>query len=176
MELSTKNNSVSTNTKPAFYGFVSGLMLIIFWAFLNQMKNTGDFSIIETVDVPFENVATQQVANTQSSQENTQVAVTPVPVVVPPKPAGPYKNGTYTASSSSAFGPVGIKITVQNGFWSQVRFTQLPDDSPSRYASSYLVKQALKAQSAKINGVSGATYTSDAFRDDLRKIVAQSKI
>ena len=68
-----------------------------------------------------------------------------------------------------------IEVTVRNGKWTDVALLSVPNSSPSRFAVTYLVQQALSAQSDAIDGVTGATYTSDAFRDDLRQIIILSK-
>ena len=89
--------------------------------------------------------------------------------------AGIYKDGVYKASSNAPWGVMGIEVTVSGGKWTAIKTPSIPDSPPSYYAVTYLVQQALAAQSAQIVGVSGATYTSNAFRDDLRQIVQLSK-
>jgi uncharacterized protein with FMN-binding domain len=68
-----------------------------------------------------------------------------------------------------------IDVTVKNDHWTDVRAVQTPDSPPSYYAVPLLIQQALAAQSDNIDGVSGATYTSSAFRDNLTKILSLSK-
>lgn len=87
-----------------------------------------------------------------------------------------YRDGVYRASSRTPWGPLAISITIQDGVWTDFQYLSVPRSPPSRYAASDLAKQALRAQNADIDGVSGATYTSDAFRDDLAQIVSQSKL
>lgn len=109
-----------------------------------------------------------------STTPQTTPAQTPKKVKRPP--TGIYKNGVYQASSDIPWGTVTVQVTVANGKWADVQLLSIPDSPPSQYAASYLAKQALKAQGDNINGVSGATYMSDGFRDDLTQIVSQSKI
>jgi len=110
----------------------------------------------------------------------------PAPAVaetVPVRPApsaggvtdGIYRDGIYTASSDAPWGPMTVEITVSGGQWTAIRTPDIPDSPPSYYAVTYLVQQALAAQNELIDGVSGATYTSNAFRDDLRQIIQLSK-
>ena len=89
--------------------------------------------------------------------------------------AANYRDGVYRATSQAPWGPMTIEITVSGGRWTGIQTVEVPNSPPSRYAVTDLVQQALRAQSAVIDGVSGATYASDAFRDDLRQIVALSK-
>lgn len=89
--------------------------------------------------------------------------------------SGPYKDGDYQAASETPWGAVTIEITINNGRWSKLKYLKIPDSPPSQYAASYLADQAMTTQGASVDSVSGATYTSDAFRDDLNQIIQQSK-
>jgi hypothetical protein len=53
---------------------------------------------------------------------------------------------------------------------------QIPNSPPSVYAEPYLVQQALALGTANIQGVSGATYTSLAFKSSLESALSQAKI
>ena len=71
------------------------------------------------------------------------------------------------------FGPVQVEITVDGSQVTGVVAVQLPDgDRRSAQISSRvedtLASQALEAQSASIDGVSGATYTSEAYAESLQ--------
>lgn len=105
----------------------------------------------------------------------TQPVVTAPPKIPVKRKSGIYNDGSYQATSYTPWGDVSIDMTVVNGRWSTINYLQIPDSPPSQYAASYLANQALAAQGASIDGVSGATYISDAFRDDLSQIVQQSK-
>ncbi len=93
-----------------------------------------------------------------------------------PSPAAKFKDGVYQATSQTFWGPLTVQVTVSGGVWSEVRALVVPNSPPSQYAAPYLAQQALAAQNSAIDGVSGATYASNAFRDDLAKIVQQSKL
>jgi uncharacterized protein with FMN-binding domain len=74
---------------------------------------------------------------------------------------------------STRFGTVQVAITVEGGQLTDVTALQLPtDDRRSASISSRveptLRSQALTAQSAAIDGVSGATYTSAAYARSLQ--------
>lgn len=107
---------------------------------------------------------------------------TPVPTAPPPQPSnlGQYKNGQYVGSVADAYyGNVQVKVYVQNGRISDVQFLQYPSDrSTSRYINSqampYLTQEAIQAQSANVNTVSGATATSGAFRESLASALSQA--
>lgn len=106
----------------------------------------------------------------------------PVPATQPTKPTGRYTDGTYTGSAADAYyGTVQVLVTVQNGNLSNVKFLQYPDThstsvSINRQAMPYLTQEAVRAQSAQVNTISGATFTSQAFQKSLASALVQAKI
>ena len=85
-------------------------------------------------------------------------------------------SGTKTVDGPTVdtrYGPVQVEITVSGSQITNVVALQLPDgDRHSAQISSrvqdMLASQALQAQSASIDGVSGATYTSEAYAQSLQ--------
>lgn len=83
-------------------------------------------------------------------------------------------NKTVTgAVIQTQYGPVQIRAVVSNGQLTDVTPLQLPNDNPhsqqiSNYAAPQLRQEALKAGSAHIDIVSGATYTSDGYAQSLQ--------
>jgi len=73
-------------------------------------------------------------------------------------------NGTFTGPSINVnYGNVQVKITVVNGRITDAVAVKAPTGKNDRYtnmAVPVLKQQTLKAQSANIQGVSGASYTS----------------
>ncbi|WP_327405353.1 FMN-binding protein [Streptomyces sp. NBC_01288] len=89
---------------------------------------------------------------------------------------GSTATGTKTVTGDTVqtqWGPVQVKITVKNGRITDVTAVQSPSDNPrdqeiNSYALPELRSETLAAQSAKIDTVSGATYTSDGYRQSLQ--------
>ena len=108
----------------------------------------------------------------------TQPKITPPPV---PKKTGLYTDGTYTGSGADAYyGTVQVEAIITNGKISDVQFLNYPQDrSTSRRINSnampQLTQEAIQAQSANVNGVSGASDTSAAFKQSLASALAQAK-
>ena len=94
---------------------------------------------------------------------------------------GIYKDGTYTGTTYNAYyGNVQVSVSIQNGLISDIQFLRYPNDrSQSAYISSvatpYLKQEAIQAQSANVNIVSGATMTSMAFMKSLNSALNQAK-
>ncbi|MGI3204340.1 FMN-binding protein [Streptomyces sp. GLT-R25] len=81
---------------------------------------------------------------------------------------------TLTGDSvQTRYGPVQVRITLQNGKLTDVTAVAHPQENPrdqqiNSYAIPQLTREALTAQSADIDTVSGATYTSDGYRQSLQ--------
>ena len=81
--------------------------------------------------------------------------------------------GTYKGPVvGNPYGDVQVEITVTNGKITDVQAVALPTGGHSGRISSFVAPilrtQALTAQSAAIDGVSGATYTSQAYAQSLQ--------
>jgi uncharacterized protein with FMN-binding domain len=100
--------------------------------------------------------------------------ITPVPPVIKADATGT-KLVTFTGKTyQTPWGPTSASITVKSGKVVAVTMPQVPNSPPSTYAEPYLVDQALRAGSAKIQGVSGATYTSLAFKSSLESALIEA--
>lgn len=92
--------------------------------------------------------------------------------------------GTRTVtgqSVSTRYGDVQVQVTVSGGRLTQVRVTKAPNDERrsvdiSDYAVPLLDGQALAAQSARIDGVSGASYTSAGYERSLQSALDQAGV
>lgn len=110
----------------------------------------------------------------------TPAAPSPKNVVAPASAQGKYRNGTYTGSSADAYyGTVQVQVTVVSGKIADVTFLNYPQDrgtsrSINSYAMPQLTQEAIAAQSAQVNGVSGASDTSAAFRQSLSSALTQA--
>jgi uncharacterized protein with FMN-binding domain len=92
-----------------------------------------------------------------------------------------YKNGTYTGNVADAqWGVVQIQTVIKNGKITSVQFLQYPNDRNrsveiNSYADPILVNEAIQAQSAQVDIVSGATDSSDAFIQSLSNALSQAQ-
>ncbi|EQM87094.1 MULTISPECIES: FMN-binding protein [Microbacterium] len=89
-------------------------------------------------------------------------------------------DGTYTgASSQTRYGPVQVRITVSGGQISDAQAIDYPDGNGrdrqiNGTAIPRLVSETLQSQSAQIQMVSGATYTSDGYLSSLQSAIDQA--
>lgn len=91
------------------------------------------------------------------------------------------KAATVTGPSvTTPYGPVQVKVTVKGKKLTKVSAIAFPrggeSSSINARAIPALQKQAMVAQSAYIDGVSGASWSSYAFATSLQKALAQAGI
>jgi uncharacterized protein with FMN-binding domain len=104
------------------------------------------------------------------------VAALPGVSAVPSAPGNRTRAGERVMAGPAVptmFGPVQVRVDLIGAHISDVQAVQLPSDFAlsqqiSAAAGPILRQEALKAQSAKIDTVSGATYTSQGYRQSLQ--------
>ncbi len=123
----------------------------------------------------------------------TRVAVrapaAPPAASAPPPPTSPDSSATTPPTIrtvdgpivSNRFGDVEVQVKTQGGRLIDAQAVQLPEDRErsaliSQYAGPKLRAEALRAQSASIDIVSGATYTSDSYAQSLQAALDQAGI
>ena len=122
----------------------------------------------------------------------TTPAATPSTTTSAPPQPGPTATPTTSAPASSSgksgsavgqaiqtpYGIVQVKVTVAGGKITDVSFVQLTafdgrSQMINQAAAPILLQQTLSAQSAQIDGVSGATYTSNGYVQSLQSALDQ---
>ena len=94
---------------------------------------------------------------------------------------GPWKDGTYTGQANdNSYGTVQVAAVISGGKITDVTFLQMPSDRQhsaelSAYAQPVLLQETIQAQSAKVDGVSSATLTSDSYMQSLQSALDQAK-
>ncbi|MFZ1117399.1 MAG: FMN-binding protein [Propionibacteriaceae bacterium] len=89
---------------------------------------------------------------------------------------------TYTGSvAQTRWGPVQVKITVQDGKLTKVTVLQQPngnrrDQEINDQALPILIDETVSAQNAKIDMVSGATVTSEGYLQSLQAAIDEAGI
>ncbi len=118
--------------------------------------------------------ATQPPADSNTTGQPTAVPSDPTAVPASSTAAGQYKDGQYTGPQVDAFyGWVQVQAIIQRGQITDVKFLQYPSDRRTSQrinsiAMPYLTTEAIQAQSANVDIISGATLTSEAFAQSLQ--------
>ncbi|MER7973223.1 FMN-binding protein [Streptomyces sp. NPDC096080] len=112
---------------------------------------------------------------------STATTASPAPAATPAAPAPSDPSASASAGSASAAaavvrgttvdtekGPVQVEVTFDGDTITAVRMLQQPQHPQTAAAVPQLVEETLAAQSADIDTVSGATVTSDGYRESLQ--------
>jgi uncharacterized protein with FMN-binding domain len=88
--------------------------------------------------------------------------------------AGPGGTTTTVVSGSTVDtekGPVQVQVTFEGDEIASVRMLRQPDHPQTTAAVPKLIEETLRAQSADIDTVSGATITSDGYKESLQAAI-----
>jgi uncharacterized protein with FMN-binding domain len=131
--------------------------------------------------------------STRTAGAATKGTAPPATTAPPPQPTTPStgappppttNTGSQTVEGdaiSTRYGDVRVRVIVSGGRLVDVQAVQLPSDRARSQAISgdagpQLRNEALRAQSARINTVSGATYTSDGYAQSLQSALDRAGI
>lgn len=160
--------------------YITSIFVIAtFVAYVFYQRTASTDSTLATSDSP----ATTPVTTPLSTPAVTP-PVTPPPtkkVVTPAPKLGQYKDGKYVGDSADAYyGNLQVEAIIVGGKLTDVQFLSYPNDrNTSRTinmrAMSQLRQEAIAAQNANVDTVSGATDSSGAFRQSLGTALTQAK-
>jgi len=148
---------------------LSGAVIVAFIVYIWHSHSEQNQT---TVTIP---TSLQSGSSTNAGQPTSNAASTPTTT------SGAYKDGNYTGDSADAFyGNIQVKVTVSGGKITDVIFLDYPSDRGesvhiNQQAMPMLKQEAIQAQSAHVDGVSGATDTSQAFIQSLTSALNQAK-
>jgi uncharacterized protein with FMN-binding domain len=139
------------------------------------------------IERPTKQVVTQ---NTPQPPPRQRATALPKPTAVPEPTAipttivaqGQYKDGTYTGNIIDAYyGNVQVQAIIQAGKITNVQFLDYPHDRRTslrinKIAGPYLTTEAIQAQSAQVDLISGATLTSEAFVQSLQTALESAHV
>jgi uncharacterized protein with FMN-binding domain len=158
--------------------------------FEDDDDNEVDFSTATksppTVSRAVTGTKTQNITQAKNINNNLPSQVTPtVPTQTTgstKQTSGQYKDGVYTGDLADAFyGNVRVQVTISGAKLSDVEFIDYPNDRSNSIrintrAMPLLKSEAIQAQSASVDIVSGATATSEAFIKTLQSALDQAKV
>jgi uncharacterized protein with FMN-binding domain len=147
---------------------IAGVLVVAFVAYL-IFANKGSVPVAVTPETPTTTTSTGNASGAGAAGGGTATAS-----------SGQYKDGTYTGSVADAFyGNLQVVAVIKNGAITDVTFPQAPSGGHSGEVSAQalpiLRQEAISAQSANVNIVSGATQDSQAFQQSMASALAQAK-
>lgn len=171
--------------------YIISLSLIVVFAFYAMLSNQNSVAVVAGTSDSNQNSgasAPQNASNptataaTGSSPATAGTAPNGTPKPSPtPATAALYKDGSYTGNSVDAyFGNVQVAATIQGGKLTNVTVPVYPTDRTTsarinNRAIPMLIQEAISAQSAQVDFVSGATQTSQGFQQSLASALVQAK-
>ncbi|OPH51898.1 FMN-binding protein [Paenibacillus ferrarius] len=115
-------------------------------------------------------LTTETQATLQEPQQHIQTNIHSVSSQVKSQ----YKNGTFEGSGSNRRGSIGVKVSITND--------KITDVEISHFAMHYskndvvgLPQEVIQKQSAQVQNVSGATYSTQAFQDAIEDALTQAR-
>ena len=96
-------------------------------------------------------------------------------------PGVQYKDGTYAGSVADAqWGSIQVQVVIQHGKMTKITFLQYPNERErsveiNNYADPQLASEAIQAQSATVDAITGATDSSEAFIQSLSDALSQAQ-
>jgi uncharacterized protein with FMN-binding domain len=170
---------------------LTGLALALLLSFKTPSETTAlSGSTGGTVAVADQPAATSQAttgagtsgssAATTAPEATTAPATTTAPAPTATPAPATAASGTYTGDAvSTRYGTVQVQVTIANGTIVDVTALALPANDPhsamiSQRVEPILSSSALAVQSAQIDLVSGATYTSRAYAQSLQAALDQA--
>lgn len=142
-------------------------------------SSAGSSSAVSTTASPATSTASTTASPATSASSETTI-VTEAPATTATTSSG-LADGTYVGDTdTNRWGPVQVQITVEGGVITAVDVLQSPSGDHTSIqindqAVPWLVSETLAAQSADVDTVSGATYTSDSYRQSLQTAIDQAR-
>ena len=84
------------------------------------------------------------------------------------------KDGTYSGVGTSRRGDVEVSLTIQGGRINSVKITRATTQYPTRFIAG-LPDEVVSRQNAQVDVVSGATYSSIAFRTAVQQALQRAQ-
>lgn len=87
-----------------------------------------------------------------------------------------YKDGTYAGTGPGKEGPIEVSVTVKSGAIAAVDITK-GKDSPGLWeaVAKKMPKKIVKANSVDVDGVTGATISSDGVKAAVKDALSKAK-
>jgi uncharacterized protein with FMN-binding domain len=176
-----------------FVATVAGLVVLL--SFKTTPAKAPRAAALST-PTPGDSATSTDSSTPASSAAASSAAASSAPSSAAPSSAAPSKAAAPSASSTTtktvtgstvnvsegrrSFGVVQVRLTLTNGKITAATAIQAPEDDPhsaeiSQFSIPTLGQEVLSSQSASIDSVSGATYTSEAYAQSVQAALDAAK-
>jgi uncharacterized protein with FMN-binding domain len=133
----------------------------------------ASFHVAEPTTTTAAVISTSSTATTAASATTTTSGTTSTVTTSSTSSSSTYADGTYAGSAvSEPWGTFQVQVTISSGKLTAVTLISSPSDRHSSSINSdavpKLTQEALAAQSAQVDTVSGATWTSQSYETSLQ--------
>jgi uncharacterized protein with FMN-binding domain len=160
---------------------LSGFLILIF-ALYALYQRGGEYVYVAPPASVVENKQTEPAQNPYPATPVINIpSPAPVPKIAAPNPSRTFNDGAYVGNVADAYyGNIQVKAIIRGDKIIDVQFLDYPHDrrtsiSINTRAMPDLKSEAIQAQSSNVDIVSGATDTSNAFRESLASALAKAK-
>lgn len=141
----------------------NGILNAIKRALSSAGGSTADLNILELTPVV---------------QDSTPVILAPVtidPSAITSKPSNTLKDGNYIGSAYGFGGNITVSVNIANGKLAGINVISASGETGSYFnRAQAVIPQILSAQSADVDSVSGATYSSTGIKNAVKNAIAQA--
>jgi hypothetical protein len=150
---------------------VAGLVPV--WLYQPGAAHEGELTEVAAPETQQQQTRTQAPPQTQAAPK-TSGSAPKTSGSAPPPQQQPQQQQTRNVAGpavQTSEGTVQVQVTFQGTKITDVKALRAPNSNPTRMALPILRQSALKAQSADIDTVSGATATSEGYKQSLQAAI-----
>jgi uncharacterized protein with FMN-binding domain len=139
------------------------------------------YSFLYNHETPVALLPNSSTASSSSKRPSSTTSAVPATPTTTGTSGSLYKDGTYTGSVADAqWGNLQVQAIIQHGKITNVPFLQYPSDRNrsvriNTAADPQLTSEAIQAQNANVDIITGATDSSEAFIQSLSDALAKAK-
>lgn len=126
---------------------------------------------VKAAEKPVDEVQASQPAPVQAPQP----VVTEKVVEKEPEPVYKYKNGTFSGSGEGFEGSISVSVKIENDKILDISVTNSSDDEPYLSEGKGVISRIISAQSADVDTVSGATFSSRGIINAVKSALSSAK-
>jgi uncharacterized protein with FMN-binding domain len=160
-------------------GTIAGLIALL--SFKSQAHPVTGAATLPSAALGAQNSSPASPGSAATAVPASGAASSAAPTAAPTSSAAPTTRTYLGSPITTRYGVIQVKITVRDNKITDVSFAQLTAfDGRSQQINSdaapQLLHETLSAQSAKVDTISGASYTSDGYRQSLQSALDKAGI
>jgi len=142
--------------------------LVPLWRFEAQPAATTEVAAEVGVVPEAQTQTTSEPPASSTPNDSGYGAAAPTTTTTAPAATAKTVNGKLV---KTVHGDVQVQVTFTGGKITAVKFLKQPNTGPTKSAAPVLIQETLQAGTAKVDSVSGATQTSEAYIESLQAAI-----